>query len=102
MWRREPFRILFPLGIGLAWIGIGHWVAYWAGWIGTYSCTAHGLVQIQGFLMAFALGFLLTAIPRRTASDPAAGTGIVAAALALVVSTAAAFLERWWIAEGVT
>jgi uncharacterized protein involved in response to NO len=102
VWRREPFRIFFPLGIALAWIGIGHWVAYTAGWIGTYSCTAHGLVQIQGFLLAFALGFLLTAIPRRTASEPASAIGIVASALALVVATAAAFLERWWLAEGAT
>ena len=102
VWRREPFRIFFPLGIALAWIGIGHWVAYAAGWIGTYSCTAHGLVQIQGFLLAFALGFLLTAIPRRTASEPASAIGIVASALALVVATAAAFLERWWLAEGAT
>ena len=101
-WQREPFRIFFPLGIALAWIGIGHWLAYAAGWIGTYSCAAHGLAQIQGFLLAFALGFLLTAIPRRTASAPASRAGIVAAALALVVSTAAAFLERWWLAEGAT
>jgi uncharacterized protein involved in response to NO len=102
MWRREPFRVLFPLGIGLAWLGIGHWIAYWAGWIGTYSCTAHGLVQIQGFLLAFALGFLLTAIPRRTASEPASGMAIVGAALALVLASGAAFLDRWWIAEGCT
>jgi uncharacterized protein involved in response to NO len=102
MWRREPFRVFFPLGVGLAWVGIGHWVAYAAGWIGTYSCAAHGLAQIQGFLLAFALGFLLTAIPRRTASAPASATGVVAAPLALVVSTAAAFLDRWWLAEGTT
>ena len=102
MWQREPFRVLFPLGIGLAWLGIGHWIAYWAGWIGTYSCTAHGLVQIQGFLLAFALGFLLTAIPRRTASEPASAAAVVGAALALVVASGAAFAERWWIAEGCT
>jgi uncharacterized protein involved in response to NO len=101
-WQREPFRVFFPLGIALAWIGIGHWLAYGAGWIGTYSCTAHGFTQIQGFLLAFALGFLLTAIPRRTASAPASGFGIVAATLALVISTAAAFLEHWWLAEGTT
>ena len=63
MLRREPFRLFFPLGVALAWIGIGHWIAYWGGWIGSYSCLAHGLVQIQGFLFAFALGFLLTALP---------------------------------------
>lgn len=102
MWRREPFRLFFPLGIGLAWLGIGHWVAYWAGWIGTYSCMAHGLVQIQGFLLSFALGFLLTAIPRRTASEPPSAAGIVGAACALVIASGAAFVERWWVAEGCT
>jgi len=100
MWRREPFRLFFPLGIALAWVGIGHWIAYWAGWIGAYSCLSHGLVQIQGFLFAFALGFLLTALPRRTESAPAPAWGLAAAAAALVTTTAAAFAERWWTAEG--
>jgi uncharacterized protein involved in response to NO len=100
MWRREPFRLFFPLGVVLAWIGIGHWIAYWAGWIGSYSCLAHGLVQIQGFLLAFALGFLLTAIPRRTESAPAPAWGLAAAVTALATTTIAAFADRWWIAEG--
>ena len=100
MVRREPFRLFFPLGVALAWIGIGHWIAYWGGWIGSYSCLAHGLVQIQGFLFAFALGFLLTALPRRTESAPAPGWGLVAAVAALVTTTVAAFAGRWWIAEG--
>jgi hypothetical protein len=26
LWRREPFRIFFPLGVVLAWLGIGHWL----------------------------------------------------------------------------
>jgi len=86
----------------LTWIGIGHWVAYQEGWISTYSCLAHGLVQIQGFLLAFALGFLLTALPRRTQSAPTSGRAIVGAAVALAGSTAAAFLDRWWIAEALT
>ncbi len=99
MWRREPFRLFFPLGAVLGWAGIGHWVAYGVGWTSTYSCLAHGMVQIQGFLLAFALGFLLTAIPRRTESAPASAAGIVLAMLCLVTTTAAAFLERWWVAE---
>ncbi len=102
MGRREPFRLFFPLGAALGWIGIGHWVAYGVGWTSTYSCLAHGLVQIQGFLLAFALGFLLTALPRRTESAPASSAAIAAAMLALVGTTVAAFLERWWIAEGGT
>lgn len=98
-WRREPFRVFFPLGIALAWTGTGHWIAYWAGWIASYSCAAHALVQTQGFLLAFAVGFLLTAIPRRTNSAPAPGPGVIAAIAALVLGAAAAFAERWWLAE---
>jgi uncharacterized protein involved in response to NO len=99
-WRREPFRLFFPLGAVLGWAGIGHWIAYAAGWASTYSCLAHGVAQVQGFLLAFALGFLLTAIPRRTESAPAPAAGIVLAGLALVTTTAAALHEEWWIAEG--
>jgi uncharacterized protein involved in response to NO len=101
-WRREPFRIFFPLGTALAWIGVGHWLAYWLGWINSYSCQAHGVVQIQGFLLAFALGFLLTALPRRTESAPPPLVGLAVAAVALVVTTVAAFAERWWVAAGGT
>ena len=101
-WRREPFRVFFPLGTLLAWVGIGHWIAYWAGWVHEYSCLSHGLVQVQGFLLAFALGFLLTAIPRRTGSAPPSAAGVATAAAGLIVSTVAAFTQRLWLAEGVT
>jgi hypothetical protein len=102
VWRQEPFRIFFPLGIALAWVGIGHWAAYAAGWISTYSCTAHGLVQIQGFLLAFALGFLLTAIPAARRARRHRALRIVAGGAGARRPTAAAFLGRWWVAEGVT
>lgn len=100
VWRREPFRLFFPLGAVLGWAGIGHWVAYAAGLTSTYSCLAHGVAQIQGFLLAFALGFLLTALPRRTDGAPAPAAGIVLAMLALATTTVAALREEWWIAEG--
>jgi uncharacterized protein involved in response to NO len=97
--RREPFRLLFPLGTVLSWVGVGHWIAYWAGWVGSYSCLGHGLVQIQGFLLAFALGFLLTAIPRRTQSAPPSAWLLVFVAAALSGVAVAAFSEAWIVAE---
>jgi uncharacterized protein involved in response to NO len=100
--RREPFRLFFPLGVVLAWGGVGHWLTYSVGLTTTYSCRAHGLVQVQGFLLAFATGFLLTAIPRRTQSAPPSAATIAAAALALVVGAAAALAERWTVAEAAT
>ncbi|MBI1814861.1 MAG: NnrS family protein [Deltaproteobacteria bacterium] len=100
VWRGEPFRIFFPLGVVLAWVGIGHWLLYAIGVTSSYSCMFHGVVQMQAFMMAFAIGFLLTAVPRRTGTPPASAIEIVALATALITTTAAAVAEQWMIAEG--
>jgi uncharacterized protein involved in response to NO len=92
-WRTEPFRLYFPLGVVLGWIGIGHWLLYAVGLARTYSCTFHGLVQTQAFLMAFALGFLLTALPRRTRGAPPSAAEMIGAAAALTAVTAGALVE---------
>jgi uncharacterized protein involved in response to NO len=98
-WRGEPFRIFFPLGVLLAWVGIGHWLLYATGLTGTYSCEFHGLVQTQAFLMAFAVGFLLTALPRRTQTSPPSKLEIGALAAMLIIITGAALAERWALTE---
>jgi uncharacterized protein involved in response to NO len=98
-WRLEPFRLFFPLGVILAWIGVGHWLLYTTGVTTTYSCRFHGLVQMQAFMMAFAIGFLLTALPRRTQSPPAGRVEILAFAVALIVTTCAAIVDSWILAE---
>jgi uncharacterized protein involved in response to NO len=98
-WRREPFRPFFPLGVLLAWVGIGHWLLYSVGITATYSCQLHGLVQTQGFLMAFGVGFLMTALPRRTQADPPSVAELSVAAAALATTTAAAVAEWWTVAE---
>ena len=43
-WRAEPFRIFFPLGVVLAWLGVSHWLLYGIGLRATYSCELHGLI----------------------------------------------------------
>lgn len=98
-WRREPFRLFFPLGVVLGWIGIGHWLLYSVGVTATYSCQLHGLVQTQAFLIAFAVGFLMTALPRRTQADPPSARELGIAAAALATTTVAAVAEQWTIAE---
>ena len=97
--QREPFRLFFPLGAILAWVGVGHWILYAVGATSTYSCLAHGAVQVQGFLLSFAVGFLLTALPRRTSSPPPQPWELAAIAVSLVVVAGAAMLERFVIAE---
>jgi uncharacterized protein involved in response to NO len=98
-WRTEPFRLFFPLGVVLAWVGVGHWILYATTISATYSCQLHGMIQVQGFLLAFAFGFLWTALPRRTSSAPPSSGEMVLAVVGLVLTTAGAVLERWWLAE---
>lgn len=59
-----PYRIFFPLGVLLGSIGVGLWPAYAAHWIDRLPGQWHIDIQLQGFLFAFVLGFLLTALPR--------------------------------------
>jgi uncharacterized protein involved in response to NO len=99
LWRAEPFRIFFPLGVALGWVGVSHWFLYGTGLRATYSCELHGFVQMQAFMMAFALGFLLTALPRRTRSAPPSPAEMLVLIAALIAITAGALAERWWAAQ---
>jgi uncharacterized protein involved in response to NO len=99
IWRTEPFRVFFPAGVLLAWVGVGHWLLYALGVTGTVSCMLHGLVQMQAFMVAFAFGFLWTAVPRRTGTPPATAGEIVAASAGLALTAAGAVAERWALAE---
>jgi len=97
--RSEPFRLFFPLGVLFAWIGVGHWLMYTTGVSVSYSCKLHGLVQMQAFMMAFAVGFLLTAVPRRTQTPGVSAAEMSALAAALVITTAGAVAGLWLVSE---
>lgn len=97
--RSEPFRLFFPLGVLLGWVGVGHWLLYGLGLTDGYSCFRHGLLQTEAFLMAFALGFLWTALPRRISAPPASALEISLAVAALLVTTAALMVDQFVIAE---
>lgn len=59
----EPYRLLFPLGAALGVVGVMLWPGYV--WLGmTYPVVSHAGIMIQGFLAAFVIGFLGTALPR--------------------------------------
>jgi uncharacterized protein involved in response to NO len=99
IWRGEPFRLFFPLGVLFAWIGVGHWLMYTTGVSASYSCKVHGLVQMQAFMMAFAVGFLLTAVPRRTQTPAVSAAEMVAFVVALIVTTGGALAQQWLVSE---
>lgn len=60
----EPFRPFFILGTLCAILGVSLWPLYYFQWLPEISGATHARLQIQGFLGLFAIGFLLTALPR--------------------------------------
>ncbi|MFQ5702105.1 MAG: NnrS family protein [Acidobacteriota bacterium] len=99
LWRREPYRLLFPFGALLAWAGVLHWALYALGLIAQYHPIVHAIVQIEGFMMCFAVGFLFTAIPRRTGTAAPAAWQMGVSLAAPAGATIAAWFERWAISQ---
>jgi len=96
---REPYRIFFPLGLLSAFIGVLSWVPFALGYTQNYPGTEHPHLMIGGFLFVFALGFLMTAIPRFTETAPAklwellCQTGVVF--LLIAAGTASLYSPHW-------
>lgn len=93
--RREPYRLLFPIGFILAWAGVAHWLFLGLGLTGEYRSIFHAMTQIQGFMSALAAGFLLTFVPRRTGAAPPRMATVVLTALMPIGTTVSAWFERW-------
>lgn len=99
LWRREPYRILFPLGALLSWAGVLHWLLLALHATETYRSIFHAMAQVQGFLSCYAVGFLFTFIPRRTGTSPPAAWQMAIAIGAPLLTTVFAFQERWAAAQ---
>ncbi|QSR88494.1 NnrS family protein [Methylacidiphilum caldifontis] len=67
---REPYRLLFPLGLLLAILGVSLWPLNQLSLYSVSPSIAHPRIMIQGFVNAFILGFLGTAFPRLLESRP--------------------------------
>src|ERR1700674_5108621 len=98
-WRREPYRILFPLGVLLAWAGVLHWLLLATGVIEEYRSIFHAFAQIEGFMTCFAVGFLFTLIPRRTSTAPPASWQVAVAVIAPVAIVISTWFEKWALSQ---
>ena len=67
---KEPFRLCFLIGLGIAAAGLFPWPLVQLGWIRGWPGPLHAMTMMQGFLVAFAVGFLGTMLPRRTGAPP--------------------------------
>src|SRR5438093_784242 len=96
----DPYRIFFPLGIVLGAMGVSIWPLYYFGITEGYSGRAHAFVQTDGFLYSFIAGFLLTAVPRFTGTEPP--SRLVQCVLAVIVARSAIAFEFQQFAVGQT
>lgn len=101
-WRREPYAVFFPLGILLSWAGVGRWLAFAIGgrsedYLAVYIF--HGMTQIQGFLLCFAIGFLFTMIPRRTGTPPPSVLEMTIGLAAPLATVVAAWGQHWALSQ---
>ncbi len=87
---KDPFRIFFPLGAILALCGLAPWLGHFFGYIG-YPRTLHELLMMNGFLLSFVCGFLMTAIPRFTGANYATRYEIVTVLTMIITSAFVAF-----------
>lgn len=100
-WRREPYRLLFPLGAALAVIAVIPFPLGGAG--GGALGLFHSVAQILGFLTCFVLGFLFTFVPRRThtagpeAWEMAVAMGVPPAAVAFAWGNAGEVAYALWL-----
>src|SRR3990167_5597141 len=96
---REPFRILFPLGIGFGVLGVSHWLFYAIGVTHAYSGFYHATIQIGSYMACFVFGFLLTALPRFANAPPATNTELLTIIGLFMTQLLCVSWGRWIFAE---
>jgi uncharacterized protein involved in response to NO len=106
--RREPHRLLFPLGAILAGAGVIPWLVFAFGVTEAYRpifhsiayrAIFHPLAEVEGFLSCFAAGFVLSVLPRRTGTPPPSAALVALSATVPVAAVLCAWLERWALTQ---
>lgn len=98
-WFAEPYRLFFPLGMGVAILAALLWPlwTYWPDLGFSYPLQAHRYLMLEIYLGAFAMGFLGTAGPRMLDARPFAIQETGTAWLVLLIAGIAhiAGYEKW-------
>ena len=97
--RREPFRVFFPLGVLFGCVGVGHWLSYALGLKDSYSGFYHAWLQVGSYMSCFIVGFLLTALPRFSATAPASSVELLIALGLVGTHAIALWTTQWLVAE---
>lgn len=90
-----PYQIFFPLGILNALLAVGVWLVQGLGLFAAPAVLVHSRLIAGGFLWSFITGFLMTAVPRMTGTQPATLAEYLIASLLMGVLTISS-----WIIDG--
>ncbi len=90
---KDPFRIFFPLGAVLGAVGVGPWVLHIFQSAG-YPLEFHRSLMMNGFMLSFVCGFLMTAIPRFTATGFARVSEVFTAMVLILLAGFFAAVDR--------
>lgn len=91
--QKDPFRLFFPLGALFALFGLVPWLSLLTE-SAAYPAQFHRMVMMNGFLLAFVCGFLMTAIPRFTKTDYASSREVLLAFFLLAFAVGFSFLSN--------
>lgn len=69
--KKDPFRLFFPIGWISSIYGAWLWVSLKVGWTTGFPAEQHSQIMVGGFLLCFIMGFLMTAVPKFTSTEPA-------------------------------
>lgn len=97
--RRNPYRIFFSLGIVAGLLGVGHWALWTVGVPVNSIKLLHMTLQSQGFLTFFVVGFLMTAFPRFSGTDPAKVSEIAVALSGGLIFLTGDMLRNWRVSQ---
>lgn len=95
----EPYRLFFPVGVGLGLLGVSVWLLYVV-WPGVApSSNGHVGLMIQGFAFCFIAGFALTAVPRMMGSLPVGVPAQLVILAGIVTSAVGFWMDLLLVAE---
>lgn len=91
MRRLAPYQLFFPFGLLNAILAVGVWFVQELNWFAAPVIFIHGKLIMGGFLWSFIVGFLMTAVPKMTATASANRIEYVLSSLLMIFLTLSAW-----------
>lgn len=92
----RPYRLFFPIGFFFSFWGAAVWLPFSTHHSSEFPSSLHALLMMAGFILSFANGFLMTAVPKFTQTREANYKEMIYAALPLLFVPISFFWTSIW------